>query len=134
MAVRHGHSTTQTAKKITAFEMKCYRKILRIPWIEKVSNEKVLTRIGTRTPKLLQAIKTLKLKYFGHVKRHETLEKHILEAKVEGKRGRGRPARRWEQDIEEWLGTTVTQAGRMAEERTLFRSRVREATSCTRIG
>ena len=116
-------------KKITAFEMKCYRKILRIPWVEKVTNEEVLTRIGVRTPMLLQIVKKLKLKYFGHIKRHESLEKHILEAKSEGKRGRGRPTRRWEQDIEEWLGITTTQAGRMAQDRELFRSRVREATS-----
>ena len=116
-------------KNITAFEMKCYRKILRIPWVEKVTNEEVLTRIGVRTPMLLQIVKKLKLKYFGHIKRHESLEKHILEAKSEGKRGRGRPTRRWEQDIEEWLGITTTQAGRMAQDRELFRSRVREATS-----
>lgn len=116
-------------KRITAFEMKCYRKILRISWVEKVSNEKVLIRIGIKTPRLLQIVKKLKLKYFGHIKRHETLEKRILEGKVEGRRGRGRPARRWEQDIEEWFGTTTTQAGRIAEDRVLFRNMVREATS-----
>ena len=90
-------------------------------------------RIGIKTPFLLQTVKKLKFKYFGHIKRHNTLEKHILEAKAEGKRGRGRPARRWEQDIEEWLGTTTTQAGRMAENRTLFRRRVQEATSRKRM-
>ena len=94
----------------------------------------MLERIGIKTPMLLQTMKKLKLKYFGHIKRHETLEKHILEAKVDGRRGRGRPTRRWEQDIEEWLDTTTTQAGRMAEERTLFRNKVREASSCKRIG
>ena len=114
--------------------MKCYRKILRISWIEKVSNEQVLDRIGITTPKLLQSIKTRKLKYFGHIKRHDTLEKHILEAKIEGKRGRGRPTRRWEQDIEDWLGITTTQAGRLAHKRGLFRIKVREATSYERIG
>ena len=60
--------------------------------------------------------------YFGHIKRHESLEKHILEAKAAGRRGRGRPIRRWEQDIQDWLETTTTtQAGRMAEDRELFR-------------
>ena len=121
-------------KKIMAFEMKCYRRILKISWIEKVSNEQVLNRIGITTPKLLQTVKKLKLKYFGHIKRHDTLEKHILEAKIEGKRGRGRPTRRWEQDIEDWFGMTTTQAGRLADKRGLFRLKVREATSCNRIG
>ena len=113
--------------------MKCYRKILRIAWIEKVPNEEVLNRIGITTPRLLQTVKRLKMEYFGHIKRHDTLERHILEAKIEGRRGRGRPARRWEQDIEDWLGTT-TQAGRLADDRVLFRSKVREATSYKRIG
>ena len=114
--------------------MKCYRKILRISWIEKVSNEEVLSRIGITTPTLLQIVKKLKLKYFGHIKRHESLEKHILETKVEGRRGRGRPARRWEEDIRDWLGTTTTKAGRMAQDRAVFRRKVREATSYKRIG
>ena len=122
------------SKRITAFEMKCYRKILRISWTEKVSNERVLARIGRKTPNLLQNIRKLKLKYFGHIKRHNTLERHILEARVEGKRGRGRPTRRWEEDIAEWLDMTTTKAGRMAEDRALFRELVWEATSLEGIG
>ena len=121
-------------KKITAFEMKRYRKLLRISWTEKVTNEKVLERIGIQTPMLPQTMKKLKLKYFGHIQRHETLEKHILEAKVDGRRGRGRPTRRWEQDVEEWLEMTTTQTGRLAGDRALFRNKVREATSQKRIG
>ena len=78
---------------------------------------------------LLQKAKALKLKYFGHIKRHETLERHILEARIDGRRGRGRPTRRWEQDINDWMDMTTTQAGRLAEDRILFRQKVQEATS-----
>ena len=92
------------AKRITSFEMKCYRKILRISWMEKVTNKEVLSRLDMKTTMLLQKAKTLKLKYFGHIKRHETLERHILEARMDGRRGRGRPTRRWEQDINDWDG------------------------------
>jgi len=102
---------------------------LRISWTEKIKKEEVISRIGMKTPTLLQTVKKLKLRYFGHIKRHETLEKHILEASTQGRRGRGRPTRRWEQDIQEWLGTTTTQAGRLAEDREMFRRKVREATS-----
>ena len=109
--------------------MKCYRKILRIPWTEKVTNKEVLTKIGMEAPTLLQNVKKLKLGNFGHTKRHDSLEKHILEARVEGRRGRGRPTRRWEQDIQEWLRMTTTQASRLAEDRLMFRKKVREATS-----
>ena len=67
--------------------------------------------------------------YFGHIKRHETLERHILEARIDGRRGRGRPTRRWEQEINDWMDMTTTQAGRLAEDRILFRQKVQEATS-----
>ena len=79
------------AKRITSFKMKCYRKILRISLMEKVTNKEVLSRLDMKTTMLLQKAKTLKLKYFGHIKRHETLERHILEARIDGRRGRGRP-------------------------------------------
>ncbi|GFN87053.1 hypothetical protein PoB_001355900 [Plakobranchus ocellatus] len=80
--------------------------------------------------KLIKAsIKKLKLTYFGHIKHHETLEKHILEAKMKGKKGKGRPTRRWENDIEEWLETSTSQAGRLTSERETFRRRVQKATS-----
>ena len=116
-------------KLITAFEIKCFRKILRIPWTDRVTNEKVLEKVKMNSTTLLQEIRKLKVGYFGHIKRHVSLEKHILEATAAGRRGRGRPTRRWEQDIQDWLETTTTQAGRMAEDRVLFRKKIREATS-----
>ena len=95
--------------------------------MEKVTNKEVLSRLDMKTM-LLQKAKTLKLKHFGHIKRHETLERHILEARIDGRRGRGRPTRRWEQDINDWMDMT-TQAGRLAEDHILFRQKVQEATS-----
>ena len=118
------------AKRITSFEMKCYRKILRISWMEKLTNKEVLSRLDMKTTMLLQKAKTLKFKYFGHIKCHETLERHILEARIDGRRGGERPTRRWEQDINDWMYMTTTQAGRLAEDRILFRQKVQEATSC----
>ena len=93
--------------------------------MEKVTNKEVLSRLDIKTTMLLQKAKTLKLKYFGHIKRHETLERHILEARIDGRRGRGRPTRKWEQDINDWMDMTTTQA----EDRILFRQKVQEATS-----
>ena len=97
--------------------------------MDKVTNKEVLSRLDMKTTMLLQKAKTLKLKYFGHIKRHATLERHILEARIDGRRGRGRPTRRWEQDINGWMDMTTTQAGRLAEDRMLFRQKVQEATS-----
>ena len=117
------------ANSITSFEMKSYRKILRISWMEKVTNKEVLSRLDMKTTMLLQKAKTLKLKYFSHIKRNETLERHILEAGISGSRGRGRSTRRWEQDINDWMNMTTTLVGKLAEDRKFFRQKVQEATS-----
>ena len=101
---------------------------MRIPWTDRVTNEKVLEKVKMNSTTLLHEIRKLKIGYFGHIKRHESLEKHILEAKAAGRRGRGRPMRRWEQDIQDWLETT-TQAGRSIEDRVVFHKKIREATS-----
>ena len=118
-------------KKITSFEMKCYRKMLRIPWTAKRKNEDILKELQIPQDWLLNTIKARKLSYFGHMKRHDSLEKHILEAKLEGKRRRGRPTRRWTDDIRDWMSTKVTTVGMAAQNRKNFRSMVREVTSTT---
>ena len=55
--------------------------------------------------------------YFGHLKRHDSLERHILEAKLEGKRRKGRPTKRWTDDIREWLQMSPAEAGGRAQKR-----------------
>ena len=116
-------------KKITSFEMKCYRKILRISWTERKTNANVLEQLGLKAPQLLNLMKKQKLSYFGHIKRHNTLEKLFLEGTCEGRRGRGRHRKRWTQDIGEWMGVSTVEAGRQALERGEFRQAVWEATS-----
>ena len=110
-------------------EIKCYRKILRISWTERKTNASVLEQLGVKAPQLLNLIKKQKLSYFGHIKRHNTLKKLFLEDTCEGRRGRGRPRRRWTQDIGEWMGVSTVEAGRQALERGEFRQAVWEATS-----
>ena len=78
---------------------------------------------------IVNNIKARKLSYFVHLKRHDSLEKHILEARLEGKRRKGRPTRRWTEDIKEWLQMSPTGASREAQNREVFRRMVREATS-----
>ena len=115
-------------KKITAFEMKCYRKMLRIPWTDKMRNETIIERLQIRQNWLLNTVGKRKLQYFGHIKRHNGLEKHIMEAGTEGRRGRGRPARRWIDDIRSWMEMPATEVGRMAQDRNTYRKMVWEAT------
>ena len=115
-------------RKINAFELKCYRTILRMPWTEKRTNNSILQELNIKEGWLLSTIIKRKLKYFGHVKRHEGLMKEILEGQVQGKRTRGRPRRRWSQDITERMKTTITRAGRIAQDRTAYREAVIDVT------
>ena len=121
--------TTADEKKINAFETKCYRRILRIPWIAKRKNTEILNELKVGQDWLLNNIKARKLSYLGHLKRHDSLEKHILEARREGKRRKGRPTRRWTEDIKKWLQMSPTEAGREAQKREAFRRMIREAAS-----
>ena len=109
-------------------ELKCYRHILRISWTQKRTNRSILEELGITENWLLKTIKNKKLTYFGHIKRHQSLERTIFEGKMPNNRGRGRPKRRWSDDIEGDLDTDLTTAGRMAEERDLYRRAVMKAT------
>ena len=123
-------SLNSTAEqKINAFEMRSYRKLLKVQWTEKRTNASIRDQLGNIPENwLLDTILRRKLKYFGHIKRHDCLEKQIFEGIVEGRRGRGRPKRRWSQDISDRLQTTVAEAGRRALSRDAFRRAVRDAT------
>ena len=78
----------QSIEKINAFEMRCYGKILNISWKQKIKNDNIRKILNIKPNSPLDQVKKQKLKYFGHIKRHDTLERLILEGKVEGERGR----------------------------------------------
>jgi hypothetical protein len=74
--------------KINAFEIWVYRRIGHLSWKEKKTNKAVLEKLAMKQD-LLKEVKTRQLKYFEHIKRHDSLLKNILEGRVEGKRARG---------------------------------------------
>ena len=76
--------------QLEAFEMWCYRRMERISWTEHKTNDAVLIQVG-ETRKLLRSIQRKRLSYLGHVLRHDNLVHRIVEGRLEGKRGRGRP-------------------------------------------
>ena len=99
--------------------MWCYRRMLKISWKDKVTNEEVLNRAGTDLH-FLRNMKKRKLEYAGHVLRGSSGETHlyILEGKVCGNRPRGRPRRTWIDDIRDWTGLeTYERIKRTAENR-----------------
>ena len=113
--------TKTSERKIKAFEMWTYRRMARISWKERKTNKEVCDALGLET-NLLKEMKSRKLKYFGHVKRHTTILKEVMEGKVDGKRARGRPPRQWLDDIREWTGKSAKECTDLARDRNEWRS------------
>jgi len=105
-------------ERIKAFEMKCIRKILGISWIEKKTNEWVLETAGVER-NLLESIKRRKMSYFGHImrKQGDCLEKEIMQGTVPGARARGKPRKRWMDNMSEWSGLSTERLLRETEDR-----------------
>lgn len=83
--------TEQLMKKISAFEMWIYRRILRNSWTEHIRNQEVLRRMY-KQQEITYIVKKRKLKYFGNIMRHckYRLQQLILQEKVDKRRGLGR--------------------------------------------
>ena len=105
-------------RRIEAFENKCIRKMLRIPWTKLMTTTEVYKLAGTKH-ELLGHIKSRKLRYFGHVMRKpgDTIEGSVMTGLVEGERGRGRPRISWLDNITAWTGLTGSTLLRASQER-----------------
>ena len=77
-------------KRIEALEMWLYRRMLKVPWVDHISNEQVMQRAGAKR-EIMDSIRKKQLRFLGHTMREQQLESLCLMGKVEGKRGRGRP-------------------------------------------
>ena len=112
------------------------RQLLGIDYKQHVTNETVrnivTSEIG-RHQTLLEIVQTRKLKWFGHTtRRRDGLAKTCLQGTVRGGRGRGRPRKKWNDNICEWTGLSFAEATRAADDREGWRQLVREATSSRR--
>ena len=96
-------------------EMWCYRRMLKIKWIDKVTNEMTLQRVGEKRS-LLKSIVKRRVQLTGHLMRHEGILNTIIEGYVAGKRPRGRPRLRYMDQIKEDVGCkTYEEMKRKAE-------------------
>ena len=120
--------TKAVSKLIDSFQMRCYRRILRVSWTEHRTNESIRNELEVKENWLRSYVLRQKLKYFEHLERHG-ISRIILHGGVNGKRKRGRPRRQWEKDVEDVLKMSIIEAGRLANNRYEFRSAVRSATS-----
>ena len=82
-------------QRIDAFEVWCWRRLLRVPWIARRSNQSILKEISPGYS-LEGLMLKLKLQYFGHLmRRADSFEKILMLGKIEGRRRRGRQRMRW---------------------------------------
>ena len=80
-------------RRTDAFEPWCWRRLLRIPWTARRSNQSILKEIS---PEYSLERLMLKLQYFGHLmRRTDSLEKTLMLGKIEGRRRRGQQRMRW---------------------------------------
>ena len=91
--------------RIDAFELWCWRRLLRVPWIARRSNQSILKEIS---PEYLLEGLMLKLQYFGHLMRTDSLEKTLMLGKTEDRRRRGWQRMRWLDGITDLMDMSLS--------------------------
>ena len=82
-------------QRIDAFELWCWRRLLRVPWTARKSNQSIVKEISPEYS-LEGLMQKLKLQYFGHLmRRTDSFEKTLMLGKIEGMRRRGQQRMRW---------------------------------------
>ena len=122
-------------RRIQATEMRCFRRLLGISYRDHITNVEVKSRIEQSIGSyedLLTTVKKRKLMWYGHVSRSSGLAKTFLQGTVQGGRRRGRQKRRWEDNIREWTGLTLSNALRKAENREEWREMVARSAAVPR--